>query len=63
MNSVKHTVGAVVAATALVVTPFLISACDLAVGPPVQDIGYEHNVGPAMTPEPGGQKLPPDSSP
>lgn len=55
--------GRVLATGAFVATAFLISACDLAVGPPVQDIGYDHNVGPAMGPATGGHKLPPDSRP
>lgn len=50
-------------AGALVVTPFLVAACDLAVGPPVQDISYEHNVGPAKAPATGGHKPPPDARP
>lgn len=55
--------GRLLAAGTLVVTPFLLAACDLSVGPPVQDIGYEHNVGPAKAPATGGHKAPPDSRP
>ena len=31
----------------LVVAASIVSGCELEVGPPVQDVGYEHNVGPA----------------
>lgn len=56
-------VGRLLAAGALVVTPLLVAACDLAVGPPVEDIGYEHHVGPAKAPATGGHKSPPDARP
>lgn len=36
----------------LVATAVLVSACDLAVGPPVRDVGYEHNVGITPAPSP-----------
>jgi len=53
----------VLAAGVFALTVFLAAGCDLAVGPPVQDIGYEHNVGPATPPATGGHKTPPDSRP
>lgn len=36
----------------LVATAVLVSACDLAVGPPVEDVGYEHSVGITPAPSP-----------
>lgn len=38
--------GRVLATGSFLATAFFVSACDLAVGPPDQDVGYEHNVGP-----------------
>lgn len=37
--------GRALAAGSLVLGVLSVSACDLAVGPPVQDLGYEHSVG------------------
>ena len=55
--------GRLLAACAVVVTSCLVTACDLEIGPPAQDVGYEHNVGPATGPPTGGHKTPPDSGP
>ena len=51
----------VLAAGVLVPAAFFAAGCDLAVGPPAQDIGYEHNVGPATPVH--GHKAPPDARP
>lgn len=40
-----------------------VGACDLVVGPPVQDIGYEHNVGGPALPGYCGQVVRNGSSP
>ena len=48
----------VLAAGVFVLAAFFAAGCDLAVGPPVQDIGYEHNVGPATPPATGTRHLP-----
>jgi hypothetical protein len=37
--------GRALAAGGLVLGVLSVSACDLTVGPPVQDLGYEHSVG------------------
>ena len=37
----------VLVAASFVVAACVVSGCDLEVGPPVQDVGYDHNVGPA----------------
>lgn len=45
----------------LLATAGMAAACDLVVGPPVHDVGYEHNVGPATEPATGGPIPLPDS--
>lgn len=49
-HAITPRAGRLVAAGALVVTSILAAGCDLTVGPPTQDIGYDHNVGPAKAP-------------
>ncbi len=50
MKTTDSRAGRLLAAGALVAIVLLVSACDLVVGPPVHDVGYEHNVGPATEP-------------
>ena len=46
MRTTKRT-GRLLAAGALAATAVLfVSACDVTIGPPAQDVGYEQNVGP-----------------
>ncbi|MFC7362016.1 hypothetical protein [Nocardioides astragali] len=47
----------------LLATAGMAAACDLVVGPPVRDVGYEHNVGPATEPLTGGPTPFPDPRP
>lgn len=45
----RMSTGRVLVTGAVVVTAaFFVSACDVAIGPPVQVVGFEHNVGPAQ---------------
>jgi hypothetical protein len=55
----------VMAATAAIglVAASSVAGCDVELGPPVQDVGYEHDVGPATPPGTEGSEPPPDSLP
>ena len=46
MKTITARAGRLLATGAIVTTAVLVAGCDLVVGPPVHDIGYEHNVGP-----------------
>ena len=54
MKTTTTRAGRLLATASLIATAVLVAACDLVVGPPVHDVGYEHNVGPATEPRTGG---------
>jgi hypothetical protein len=61
MKTTTTRAGRLLATASLIAAEVLVAACDLVVGPPVHDVGYEHNVGPATEPATGGPIPFPDS--